>query len=114
VKLQRKLGFKKETTCQSILTTNLGKHPVAAKFEPRLLSENQKQNSVDDSRERLSTVQMLMKTFLMNIVTSDKTLCFTAVMSKQKPSVGSGSHTRHTDPKQVRQFRSNVKVMAKR
>ena len=37
-------------------------------------------------------------------------LGFTAMASKQKPSLGNGSQTCHPDPKQVRQVRSNVKV----
>jgi len=38
-------------------------------------------------------------------------LGFMAVMSKQMPSLRSGSQKRHPDPKKTRQVGSNVKVM---
>ena len=40
-----------KTMCHEILTENLGMHCVAAKFVLRLLSEDQKQNRVDVSKE---------------------------------------------------------------
>jgi hypothetical protein len=39
-----------KTVFHEILTENLGMHHVAAKFVPRLLSEDKKQNCVDVSR----------------------------------------------------------------
>ena len=60
MKLQRKSEFQKPTR-QGILTPDLGTHPFTASLVQRLLSEDQKQNSADDSR--LSTLQMLMKAF---------------------------------------------------
>ena len=55
-----------------ILTENLGMLRVAAKFMPRLLIEDQKQNRVDVSKEfvdRANTDEHLLK----NIVTGDGT-----------------------------------------
>jgi len=36
-----------KTVCHEILTENLGMHRIAAKFVPRLLADDQKQNRVD-------------------------------------------------------------------
>jgi len=36
-----------KTVCHEILTENLGIHRIAAKFVPRLLTDDQKQNRVD-------------------------------------------------------------------
>jgi len=40
-----------KTVCHEILTKNLGMHRIAAKFVPRLLTDDQKQNRVDVSQE---------------------------------------------------------------
>ena len=42
-----------KTVCHEILTENFGMHRIAAKFVPRLLTEDQKQNRVDVSQELL-------------------------------------------------------------
>jgi hypothetical protein len=42
-----------KTVCHEILTENLGMHRIAAKFVPRLLTDDQKQNRVDVSKELL-------------------------------------------------------------
>jgi transposase len=42
-----------KTVCREILTENLGMHRIAAKFVPRLLTDDQKQNRVDVSKELL-------------------------------------------------------------
>jgi hypothetical protein len=42
-----------KTVCREILTKNLGMHHIAAKFVPCLLTDNQKQNRVDVSKELL-------------------------------------------------------------
>ena len=42
-----------KTVCHEILTENLGMHRIAAKFVPRLLTDDQKQNRVDVSQELL-------------------------------------------------------------
>jgi len=52
-----------KTTCHEILTENLDMHCVGAKFMPHLLSEDQKQNSVDVSNEFVDRAE--------NIITGD-------------------------------------------
>jgi hypothetical protein len=42
-----------KTVCHEILTENLGMHRIPAKFVPRLLTDDQKQNRVDVSIELL-------------------------------------------------------------
>ena len=42
-----------KTVCHEILTENLGMHRIAAKFVPRLLTDDQKQNRIDVSQELL-------------------------------------------------------------
>ena len=42
-----------KTVCHEILTENLGMHRIAAKFVPRLLTDDQKQNRLDVSQELL-------------------------------------------------------------
>jgi len=42
-----------KTVCHEILTENLSMHRIAAKFVPRLLTDDQKQNRVDVSQELL-------------------------------------------------------------
>jgi hypothetical protein len=58
--------------CHEILTENVGMHCVAAKFVPRLLSEGQKQNHVDVSKELVDHANADER-FLKNIVTGDGT-----------------------------------------
>jgi transposase len=43
-----------KTVCHEILTENLGIHRIAAKFVPRLLMDDQKQNRADVSQELLN------------------------------------------------------------
>jgi hypothetical protein len=61
-----------KTTCQGILTPNLGTHPVAAKFVPRRLSLDQKHNRVDVSRELVERANA-DENFEKNTVTGDET-----------------------------------------
>jgi len=51
-----------KTVCHEILTENLGMHRIAAKFLPRLMKDDQKQNRVDMSQEFLGEL-MMMTTF---------------------------------------------------
>jgi len=44
-----------KTMCHEILTENFGMHHVAAKFVPWLMSEDQKQNYVDVSKELVNS-----------------------------------------------------------
>jgi hypothetical protein len=59
-----------KTVCHEILTENLGMHRIAAKFVPRLLTDDQKQNRVDMSQELLDRAN---GDNLKNIITGDET-----------------------------------------
>src|SRR5215469_11371107 len=98
-----------KSPCHTILTEKLKMHRVAAKFVPRLLTEEQKQNRVTVSQElldRSNTDENVLK----NVITSDETWVYgydveTKVHSSQW--VGKSSPR----PKKARQSCSNVKVM---
>jgi histone-lysine N-methyltransferase SETMAR len=60
-----------KTVCHESLTENLGMHRIAAKFVPRLLTDDQKQNQVDLSKELLDRAND--GNFLKNIITGDET-----------------------------------------
>ena len=61
-----------KTVCHEILTENLGMHRIAAKFVPRLLTDDQKQNRVDVSQELLDRANG-DDNFLKNIITRGET-----------------------------------------
>jgi len=61
-----------KTMCHEILTENLGVHRIAAKFVPRLLTDDQKQNRDDLSQELLDRANG-DDNFLKNIITGDET-----------------------------------------
>jgi len=98
-----------KSSCHTILTEKLKMHRVAAKFVPRLLTEEQKQNRVTVSQELLNRSNT-DKNFLKNVITGDETWVYgydveTKVQSSQW--VGKSSPR----PKKARQSHSNVKVM---
>src|SRR5215475_1605402 len=100
-----------KTVCHEILTENLGMHRIAAKFVPRLLTGDQKQNRVDVSQELLDRAND-DDNFLENIITGDETWVYgydveTKVQSSQWVSKTSPR------PKKARKVRSHVKVMLK-
>jgi hypothetical protein len=97
-----------KTVCHEILTENLGVHHIAAKSVPRLLTDDQKQNRVDMSKELLD--QSNDDNFLKNIITGDETWVYgyeveTKVQSSQWVSKTSPR------PKKAHQMCSHVKVM---
>ena len=61
-----------KSSCHTILTEKLKMYRVAAKFVPRLLTEEEKQNRVTVSQELLdrSTTD---ENFLKNVITGDET-----------------------------------------
>jgi len=98
-----------KSSCHTILTEKLKMHRVAAKFVPRLLTEEQKQNRVTVSQELLKRSNT-DKNFLKNVITGDETWVYgydveTKVQSSQW--VGKSSPR----PKKACQSHSNVKVM---
>ena len=96
-------------SCQAILTEKLNMQRVAAKFVPRVLTEDQKANRVNISQELLDRVSV-DENFLKTIVTGDETWVYGYdVETKAQSSqwVGQGSPR----PKKARMSRSNMKVM---
>ena len=95
--------------CHEILAENLGMDRIAAKFVPRLLTDDQKQNRVDVSQELLHRAND-DDNFFKNIITGNETWVYgydveTKVHSSQWVSKSSPR------PKKSRQVRSHVKVM---
>jgi histone-lysine N-methyltransferase SETMAR len=97
-----------KTVCHEILPKNLGMHRIAAKFLPRLLTDDQKRNRVDVSQELLDRANN--DNFLENIITGDETWVYgydveTKVQSSQWVSKTSPR------PKKARKVCSHVKGM---
>jgi hypothetical protein len=61
-----------KSSCHTTLTEKLKMHRVAAKFVPRLLTEEQKQNRVTVSQELLD-LSSTDENFLKNVITGDET-----------------------------------------
>ena len=88
-----------KTVCHGILTENLGMHRIAAKFVPRLLTDDQKQNRADVSQELLDRANG-DDNLLKNIITGDETLVYgydveTEVRSSQWVSKTSRDQEKH-------------------
>ena len=96
--------------CHEILTENLGMHRVAANFVLCLLSENQKQNHVDVSKELVDCANA-DEHFLKNIVTSDGTWVYGYAVETKAQSLQWVSTTSPRPQKKARQVWSNVKVV---
>ena len=96
-------------SCQSILTENLGMRRVAAKFVPRLLTQEQKDNRVAICQELLDRAND-DGNFMESIITGDETWVYGYdVETKSQSSQWKGKGSPR--PKKARQVRSNVKVM---
>ena len=61
-----------KSSCHTILTEKLQMHRVAAKFVPRLLTEEQRQNHITVSQELLDRSNT-DENFLKNVVTGEET-----------------------------------------
>ena len=59
-------------SCHQICTEKLQMHRVSAKFVPRLLTDDQKENCVEISQELLANANG-NENFLKNILTGDET-----------------------------------------
>jgi transposase len=97
-----------KTVCHKILTKNLGMHRIAAKFVPRLLTDDQKQNQADVSKELLG--QANDDNFLKNIITGDETWVY-GYDVKTKVQLSQWVSKTLPRPKKARQVHSHVKVM---
>jgi len=69
--VSEEVGISK-SSCHTILTEKLKMHRVAAKFVPRLLRDEQKQNRVTVSQELLDRSNT-DENFLKNVITGDET-----------------------------------------
>jgi len=88
--------------CHEILTKNLGTQPVAAKSAPHLLTDEQTQRCLEVSQgifDHANKDKNFLKTSLWVM-----TRGFSVMMSKQKPSLHSGSQKRHPDPNKHGKF----------
>jgi len=97
------------SSVQHILTQDLGMRHVAAKFVPRLLTE-------DQQKSRLAVCQDLKRqlendpNFLSRVITGDKSWCY-GYDPESKQASSQWKTPRLPQPKKIRQVRSNVKTM---
>jgi len=94
-------------TCQWVLTEELGMHHVAAKFVPRILTADQKQQRVvcTELRQLASDDEM----FLSRVITGDESwVCGYDPETKRQSSQWKSPSPR---PKKARQMKSNLKSM---
>ncbi|XP_042202985.1 protein GVQW3-like [Homarus americanus] len=90
-----------ESSCHTILTKELKMHRVAAKFVPRLLTYEQKENRVTVSQE-LFDRSNADENFLKNVITGDETWVYSYDVETKGSSRSRLEHRRHDQKKQVR------------
>jgi hypothetical protein len=89
-------------SCHTILTGKLKMHRVAAKFVPRLLTEQQKENRVTVSQELFGRSNA-DENFLKNVITGEETLVYGCdVETKVQSSQVDGRIVSRTQEKHVR------------
>jgi len=96
-------------SCHQIFTEKFQMRRVSAKFVPRLLTDDQKENRVEISQELIANANG-NENFLKNIITGDETWVYgydvdTKVQSSQWLRKGSPR------PRKTRMSRSKIKVM---
>ena len=96
-------------SCQEILTEKLHMRRVAAKFVPRLMTEDQKQRRVRVCEELLEMAND-NENFLKTIITGDETWVYGYDVETKAQSSQWKTDT-SPRPKKARQVKSNVKVM---
>jgi len=94
-------------TCQWVLTEELGMHRVAAKFVPRILTAEQKQQRVNVCTE-LCQLTSDEEMFLSRVITDDESWVYDPE-TKQQPSQWKSPTSPR--PKKARQVKSNLKSM---
>jgi hypothetical protein len=97
------------SSCQRILTEDLRMRRVSAKFLPRLLTEEQKDNRVNACRY-LKEELRYDPNFLTKIVTGEESWCY-AYDPETKQASSRWKHSNLPRPKKEREARSNVKTM---
>lgn len=96
-------------TCQQVLTEELGMHRVAAKFVPRILTADQKQQRVNVCTE-LRQLASNDETFLSRVITGDESWVYGYDPETKRQSSQWKSPT-SPRPKKARQVKSNLKSM---
>ena len=96
-------------SCQRILTEQLNMHRIAAKFVPKVLTQDQKDSRVAICQELKETV-INDPTLLLNVITGDESIVYaydpqTKLQSSQWKSPGSPR------PKKARMQKSKLKTM---
>ena len=94
---------------QSILTSNLGMHRVAAKFVPRLLTSDQKQFRIDICQD-LQQQCCADATFLSRLITGDETWVY-GYDPETKQQSSQWKRPSSPRPRKARQVRSATKSM---
>ena len=97
-------------SCHEILVEKLGMHPVAVKFVPRLMSQDQKDNRVTICQELLDRANYDTSMFTEQIITGYETWVYGYdIETKVQSSQWVGKFSPRA--KKARQVRSNVKVL---
>ena len=96
-------------TCQRVQTEELGMHHVAAKFVPRILTADQKQQRVNVCTE-LRQLASDDETFLSRVITGDESWVYGYDPETKQQSSQWKSPT-SSRPKKARQVKSNLKSM---
>jgi len=96
-------------SCHQVFTEKLQTRRVIAKFMPRLLTDDQKENRDEISQELLANANGNEK-FLKNIITGDETWVYVCdVETKMQTSQWMGKESPR--PKKARMSRSKIKVL---
>ena len=96
-------------SAHAILTQDLGMHRVAAKFVPRLLSQEQQRVRNEVAEDLLQTCEAIPE-YLDTIITGDETWVY-GYDSETKAQSSQWKHPSSPRPTKARQVRSKTKVM---
>ena len=97
-------------SCHQILTEKLQRHRVSAKFVPRLLTDDQKENRVEISQELLANANG-NENFLKKIITGWDMGLWVWWWNKDAIVAVEGERVSSTNKKKARMSRSKFKVM---
>lgn len=106
--LAEELGINRETVRQ-ILTKDLGKKKVCARFVPHELNEDQKHARVEHCKDIISTAEN-NPDFLDSIITGDETWCF-KYDPETKRQTAQWKSKGEPKPKKLRLQKSKIKTM---
>jgi len=97
------------SSCQRILTVDLNMRRVAAKFVPRLLTQDRKNTRLTLCRELKNQIES-DPNYLSKAITGDESWCH-AYDPETKQALSQWKTPTSPRPKKARQVRSNVKTM---